>query len=184
MKLLWKKSPPYSLLPYTIGVSEELELGCFCRCPGFCWQSIVEASKGEQSRRNWGCRGGQLAPSDFSKQIRTNLFLQKALNYRLHPQIFRTSKGSKEEARAEPLELGLQGGTIGPSNLNRHTSKVFLFKRSLNYYRIYITFTPTRFLELPTASKEETRAPLLCQRGGLHALNGRTNERTGGRVVG
>ena len=50
----------------------------------------------------------------------------------------------------------------------------------LNYY----SPPPPKFLDLPTASKEEARAPLLCQRGGLHALNGRTNERTGGRVVG
>ena len=55
--LFREKSPPYSLLPYTIGVSEELELGCFCRRPGFCWQSIVEASKEEQGRRNQGCMG-------------------------------------------------------------------------------------------------------------------------------
>ena len=56
--LFREKSPPYSLLPYTIGVSEELELGCFCRRPGFCWQSIVEASKEEQGRRNQGWKGG------------------------------------------------------------------------------------------------------------------------------
>lgn len=51
----------------------------------------------------------------------------------------------------------------------------------LNKCWITICPPPSKFLELPTDSKE---APLLCQRGGLHALNGRTNERTGGRVVG
>ena len=64
--LFREKSPPYSLLPYTIGVSEELELGCFCRRPGFCWQSIVEASKEEQGRQNQGCRGGQKTPQILS----------------------------------------------------------------------------------------------------------------------
>ena len=66
-----------------------------------------------------GLQGGTTDTSNFSRQkIKTFVFL-KALNYHLHPQIYKPSPGSNEEARSGPLELGLQEGQLIPQILAR-----------------------------------------------------------------